>query len=252
MSLAIPDWLPLWAQFLILGIGLVILVAFLLMPFAVYGVKGRLSEIELQLEDVRADLRVITMRLGALTSEAAEKPRKVVSAPKTEWTPPPAPEQAAEPEFRAQPPRPRATGLAPSPLLPPDILEMPSSVEPPKAAEPDQKPDIPQTPETAPRVFPAKRMDTSGGPVPVPRVSDAYEPGPVRPPELRATRPDAPPASDTGSGAGGRMPWHNAPKAPDNSRESDEEEPRGRVPDDKAGRPDRTEPVLRWPSRPTE
>lgn len=55
MSLAIPDWMPLWAQVLLLGFGIVVLVAFLLMPFAVYGVKGRLSEIALQLEDARAD-----------------------------------------------------------------------------------------------------------------------------------------------------------------------------------------------------
>ncbi len=103
MSLAIPDWMPLWAQVLLLGLGIIVIVAFLLMPFAVYGVKGRLSEIALQLEDAKADLRVLTMRVGALVPEQTAARRKPeASATQEEWIPPgvatpPAPEFSQRP-----------------------------------------------------------------------------------------------------------------------------------------------------------
>ncbi|MFT8718717.1 hypothetical protein [Acetobacter sp.] len=243
MPLAIPDWLPLWAQFLLLGLGIVVLVAFLLMPFAVFGVKGRLREIELQLEDVRADLRVITMRLGSVTPEPKEAaPRVARAAPSTEeWTPPP---PRPEPEFRPHSPRP--VGLAPSPLLPPEMQN--GSAEPmtPKAGVQPKEVD-----SQPPRIFPERQAPATnlGSAQPTPRVSDAYEPSPARPPELRASR-FAQEEQRPETVRPVRMPWHEP------THSQTQKEPNWDQKISKDGQTPhsdgRNEPVLRWPSRPTE
>lgn len=257
MSLAIPDWMPLWAQVLLLGFGIVVLVAFLLMPFAVYGVKGRLSEIALQLEDARADLRVLTMRVGALVPEQTTARRKPeTSAPQEEWIPPAA-APAPTPEFQpTSAPRARATGMAPSPLLPPDIVQ-PAPEAAPRAPVTPADDLSGETPAPAEKPFSMRRERTTpsfGSSSPL-RASDAYEPGPPRPPELRATRPErevpaTPPMVPPVDRSAGRMPWHNAdrPEAPVFSRQPPPPTGAG----DKPPADGRTEPVLRWPSRPSE
>ncbi|MFT8896849.1 MAG: hypothetical protein ABF968_07780 [Acetobacter sp.] len=253
MSLAIPDWMPLWAQVLLLGLGIIVIVAFLLMPFAVYGVKGRLSEIALQLEDARADLRVLTMRVGALVPEQTAARRKPeASAPQEEWIPPAA-APTSSPEFQpASVPRPRATGMAPSPLLPLDVVQPVQDTAPRTPVTPAE--ELPkEAPPPVEKPFSVRRERTSpsfGSTSPL-RASDAYEPGPPRPPELRATRvereaPAAPPVDRSA----GRMPWHNAgrPEEPSFSRQSPPPTKTGDLPPADG----RTEPVLRWPSRPSE
>ncbi|GBQ70753.1 hypothetical protein AA103196_2584 [Ameyamaea chiangmaiensis NBRC 103196] len=65
MPLIFPDWVPWWLQLALLLGAFLLGVAFLLMPFAVFGVKGRLAEVELELGEVKAELRVIAARLGA-------------------------------------------------------------------------------------------------------------------------------------------------------------------------------------------
>ncbi|MCH4091059.1 hypothetical protein [Acetobacter sp.] len=253
MSLAIPDWMPLWAQVLLLGLGIVVIIAFLLMPFAVYGVKGRLSEIALQLEDARADLRVLTMRVGALTPEQTATRRKPEpSAPQEEWLPPVAVAPSA-PEFQpTSAPRARATGMAPSPLLPPEIVQPVPETAPRAPVTPanELSDDVPPAPTEISFSMQRERTPPSFGQTAPVRASDAYEPGPPRPPELRATRvereiPGAPPAERSA----GRMPWHNAaqPEEPIFSRQSPPPRTGDRPPAD-----GRTEPVLRWPSRPSE
>lgn len=80
-------WFPWWAQLLagviLLGLG----VAYLLMPFSVFGVKPRLEEIELQLGEIRAELRVIAMRLSGDDVPRPARP--------TEFAPPPQPAPAS-------------------------------------------------------------------------------------------------------------------------------------------------------------
>ena len=63
MPAILPDWVPMWAQLALLLLGLLFAVALLLMPFAVFGLKGRLDLLEAQLDDIHADLRVLAMRL---------------------------------------------------------------------------------------------------------------------------------------------------------------------------------------------
>ncbi|MCP1227486.1 hypothetical protein [Acetobacter fabarum] len=62
MTLSFPEWVPLWGQLLVLAVGIVFGLAFMMMPFAVFGVKGRLAELSLQLEELQAELRARAMQ----------------------------------------------------------------------------------------------------------------------------------------------------------------------------------------------
>lgn len=62
LPFTLPDWLPAWA-FLLLAIpALLFALAFLLMPFSVFGVKARLETIESQLDAVQEELRNLNLR----------------------------------------------------------------------------------------------------------------------------------------------------------------------------------------------
>ncbi len=62
LPFTLPDWLPAWA-FLLLAIpALLFVLAFVLMPFSVFGVKARLETIESQLEAVQEELRNLNLR----------------------------------------------------------------------------------------------------------------------------------------------------------------------------------------------
>lgn len=65
MTLSFPEWMPLWGQLLVLAVGIVFGLAFMMMPFAVFGVKSRLSELSLQLEELQAELRARAMQGNA-------------------------------------------------------------------------------------------------------------------------------------------------------------------------------------------
>ena len=65
MSLSFPEWMPLWGQLLVLACGLMFGLAFMMMPFAVFGVKGRLTELSLQVEELQAAVRSLGMRTAA-------------------------------------------------------------------------------------------------------------------------------------------------------------------------------------------
>jgi len=99
-------WMPWWAQLLAGLVLLVLGVAFLLMPFAVFGLKPRLEEVELQLGEIRAKLRVIAMRLSGTDEPQPARPvdyapirQPMPAAPDAAYYPDPRP---AEP-MRAQP-----------------------------------------------------------------------------------------------------------------------------------------------------
>lgn len=69
----LPDWSGLVALLLLLLTGL----AYLLMPFAVFGLKGRLEGLEAQLDEIQAELRAVSLRL-------TEPPRRPAAA--EDWT----------------------------------------------------------------------------------------------------------------------------------------------------------------------
>jgi hypothetical protein len=101
----LPEWTGLVALLLLLLVGL----AYLLMPFAVFGVKGRLDVIEAQLDDIQAEIRGLALRIG-------DAPRRsVVSS--DEWMDAPVARRAATME---EPPPPRSAPPVPPPAAWPE------------------------------------------------------------------------------------------------------------------------------------
>lgn len=59
----LPDWAPPWVGFVIIVIGVLFLLAFLLMPFNVFGLKGRLDGVEARLDEIQREIRSLVLRL---------------------------------------------------------------------------------------------------------------------------------------------------------------------------------------------
>jgi hypothetical protein len=60
---ALPDWLPWWVPILVLVPALLYALALLLMPFAVFGVKGRLEAVEARLDEIQGEIRSLALRM---------------------------------------------------------------------------------------------------------------------------------------------------------------------------------------------
>jgi hypothetical protein len=100
----LPEWTGLVALVVLLLVGL----AYLLMPFAVFGVKGRLDAIEAQLDDIQTEIRTLALRLPdpgrgrrpPVVEDWAEPPvvTRRAEAPPPPRTAPPVPPPAAWPE----------------------------------------------------------------------------------------------------------------------------------------------------------
>lgn len=88
----LPDWTGLLALLLLLLAGL----AYLLMPFSVFGLKGRLDSIEAQLDEVQAEIRSLSLHLSGAPRRAASD----------DWVDLPGRGRAPEEPLRASPPVP--------------------------------------------------------------------------------------------------------------------------------------------------
>ncbi len=113
--LPLPDWMPWWIQLAILVVAILFGFALLMMPFAVFGLKGRLELIEAQLDDVHAELRMLATRFP----EVVRPPfRPAEQEPMTEGIAP-----------RPRPARPRPQPVPVPPVLPgvspPDLARRP-------------------------------------------------------------------------------------------------------------------------------
>ncbi len=58
-----PDWVPGWIQLALVIVAILLGLAFLLMPFSVFGVKARLEAVEIRLDEIQAEIRSLSMRL---------------------------------------------------------------------------------------------------------------------------------------------------------------------------------------------
>lgn len=65
LPFTLPDWVPWWVPIVLLVPALLYALAFLFMPFSVLGVKTRLEVIEAGLEELRRELRQLSLRLPA-------------------------------------------------------------------------------------------------------------------------------------------------------------------------------------------
>ena len=107
--------MPWWIQLAILMVAILFGFALLMMPFAVFGLKGRLELIEAQLDDVHTELRMLATRLP----EATHRPAR-----------PAEPELPAEEvTIRPRPARPRPQPVPVPPVFPdaplPDVPRRP-------------------------------------------------------------------------------------------------------------------------------
>ena len=211
MSLSFPDWMPVWGQLLVLAFGVLFGLAFMMMPFAVFGVKGRLGEISLQLEEIQAELRAQAVRGAPAYQEPtlsgmAERSGSTSSGVVVE--------EVRPPEVEKPPAAPRAVPVFPE-------LRTPKVSDAYEARE-----EAPPTPHLAPD--PAK---------PVVRRMPCHE-------------PEAPRA-ETGAEILRRQRAPDAnqpPYRPDFSHEAPQPHPSVRIPriDEHTGR---AEPVLNWPRK---
>jgi Tfp pilus assembly protein PilO len=95
--LAIPG-MPEWTGLVALLVLLLLAACLLVMPFSVFGLKGRLEAIEVQLDELRADIRGLAARLADHPREAARLEPELPPEP-------PPPSRRSEPRITW--PRPR-------------------------------------------------------------------------------------------------------------------------------------------------
>lgn len=144
LDLRIPG-LPDWANLVVLVLGLMIALAWVLMPFSVFGVKGRIEALEARLEVIHEEIRQLNIRIaqgaGRTSSdfgmpaeaptmrrhEAAAVPEPRIAPP---IPPPPVmPERVARP---ATPPPVRSDQARAEPILPPPGRAEPKLSWPPR------------------------------------------------------------------------------------------------------------------------
>ena len=127
LPFSLPDWMPGWVFLLLALPVLLYLLAFLMMPFSVFGVKARIKSLETQIDALHEDVRTMTMRgaAGVLPPPAAEFDRyanndvphfgRIKNSQRgyVEPEPPPAREPLREPVRRAAP------TVAPQPVVTP-------------------------------------------------------------------------------------------------------------------------------------
>ena len=63
LPFTLPDWAPQWVGFVLLVVAGLFCLAFLLMPFSVFGVKGRLEAMEARLDEIQGEIRSLVLRL---------------------------------------------------------------------------------------------------------------------------------------------------------------------------------------------
>jgi len=113
----LPDWLPWWLALAVLVPALLYLLVFLVMPFSVFGLKGRLDQLEAQLDDIQGELR----RLGQRPPEpvryavgeappafgrAGQSPARRPATPPDDVVDRAPPSLDAPPPLRSEPPTP--------------------------------------------------------------------------------------------------------------------------------------------------
>jgi len=101
LPVTLPDWLPWWLAIAVLVPALIFLLAFLAMPFSVFGVKSRLELIEARLDEIQGEIRSLALRLpesGGPQSLRPPIPPAAERAPPADRAPP-----AADPRRRAEP-----------------------------------------------------------------------------------------------------------------------------------------------------
>jgi len=101
LPFALPDWLPWWVPIVLIVPALLYLLALLVMPFAVLGVKSRLDAIDLRLDEIQGEIRSLSLRMREPSGGRAERDDLYVDPPDRARPRPPIP--PAAPAGRAEP-----------------------------------------------------------------------------------------------------------------------------------------------------
>ncbi|GCE79468.1 hypothetical protein [Komagataeibacter oboediens] len=248
LSSLFPEWMPAWAQAVLLVGGILFTLVWLLVPFAVFGVKGRLDNLAIQLDDLQAELRVL-----AMGQHASATPASVAGDMLPDIVPPSAPSSA--PVWEPGPTRPAATdydGMG-------DETDIPAYERRAARAQPAQ-PIRPATPvRPPPRPEPIRPAEPIRAPEPLrapPRQHDIADEWDVLSSARKAQRPYVPRAPE-GAGEDDRRDSRDTPSLSEWSRTNpprDDAASRGARPVRASVWPPergaRAEPTLRWPPRP--
>ncbi|MCU0985398.1 MAG: hypothetical protein MUC89_10715 [Acetobacteraceae bacterium] len=137
LDLRIPG-LPDWANLVVLVLGLMIALAWVLMPFSVFGVKGRIEALETRLEVIHEEIRQLNLRIAQGAGRAGVDYGMPAEAPTMRRAdPPPMPEARAAPPIPPPPvvPERAARPTAAAPIRPEPVRAEPT-LAPPSRAEP--------------------------------------------------------------------------------------------------------------------
>lgn len=129
LDLRIPG-LPDWAALALLVIGLTILLAWILMPFSVFGVKGRIEALEARLEVMHDELRQLNARLSQPAGPRAADFAMPAESPILRPDIGPLHEPRAAPPIPPPPVVPHRTTRVPPQLKPEPIVPQPGRAEP--------------------------------------------------------------------------------------------------------------------------
>ena len=64
----LPAWVPQWASLGILVVGALWAIAFLMLPFLVFGLRGRFDAIEARMDELQAEIRGLSLRLPGVAA----------------------------------------------------------------------------------------------------------------------------------------------------------------------------------------
>ncbi|MDR3718982.1 MAG: hypothetical protein P4K98_09280 [Bryobacteraceae bacterium] len=168
--LALPDWVPWWVPIAVMVPALLYLLVFLLMPFSVFGLKGRLEAIEARLDDLQDEIRAMGSRPGAGTEIEDGEP-------------------LASPALERAPDARRNHPPIPSPVPPPrDYASYQSPQEPPSGAT-APRPRAPATPPGNERLQPAGDRQLNNPPLTVSPDADSRRQSLARPGRPGRTEP---------------------------------------------------------------
>ena len=133
LPFSLPVWIPGWLALAIAVPALLWFLAFLMVPFSVFGVKARLEALEGELESLHEDLRIMQMRAAGVISTPVRPMDSYDDVPhfgqlKRGRTPP----EAEEPQAPRRPPipTPEPRGFAPRDVQ--ASRERPSPPAPPR------------------------------------------------------------------------------------------------------------------------
>jgi len=117
--LALPAWLPWWVPVVLLVPALLYALLLVIMPFSVIGLKGRLDNLDMRLDELQGEIRSLALRLpepsGARTHRVGAKPPEPPPIPPAPRYPMGDPsDEVALPAVAADPTQRQRRGSSPS------------------------------------------------------------------------------------------------------------------------------------------